>query len=69
MKQIEGTRVATFGVHHTAVVNADGTIDIYRHPTAGGRTTDSEQQKARAAFQNINARNAEFWRRRGGATE
>ena len=65
MKQIEGTRVATFGAHHTAVVNPDGTIDIYRHPTAA-RTTDSERQKARAAFENINARNAEFWRRREG---
>jgi hypothetical protein len=60
-----GTRVATFGSQHTAVVNADGTIDIYRAP-ADGRTTDNEQQKACAAFQNINSRNAEFWASRKG---
>lgn len=66
MKQIDETRVATFGAHHTAVINADGTIDIYRH---GTRTTDSEQQKTRAAFENINARNTEFWKRRGGVGE
>lgn len=69
MKQPAGTRVATFGSHHTAVVNADGTIDIYRHPTADSRTTDNEQQKARAAFQNINARNTDFWQRREGRPE
>jgi hypothetical protein len=69
LKQTEGTRVATFGAHHTAVVNGDGTIDIYRLPTVDGRATDNEQQKARAAFENINRKNEEFWRRREGAGE
>jgi len=46
-------RVATYSREHQAVVNDDGTIDVYRRPTPTADSTD----RTRAALENINRRN------------
>ena len=57
-------RVATYNRDHVAVMNDDGTIDVYRRPT-GGNTADAAA-RSRAAFENLNRRHAEFWAQQGG---
>jgi hypothetical protein len=60
-------RVATYSRDHQAVVNEDGTIDVYRRPSP--HTTDGATDRSRTAFENINRRNAAFWQKRNGVPQ
>jgi hypothetical protein len=68
-------RVATYNREHQAVVNDDGSIDVYRRPTK--LASDCVGDRSRTAFESINRRNREFWaafdrtsrRRVGGVAE
>jgi hypothetical protein len=60
-------RVATYSRDHQVVVNDDGTIDVYRRPSA--RAQDGLAERSRATFESINRRNREFWEKRNGITQ